>query len=236
MLALLTMAIAARCDLVVISPGTATKSSVDTLRDSCIALASARSASGARVTLLLREPALDDGDVSALVRELVHHFTPRHLWLHEKCAGAAPTAAAHGLGLHLSSAADWRAMREEWEGPLGASAHSHADVARAQECALEWVFLSPVYQPSSKPLDTRAHLGESYVLQAQEMHPQVAVYALGGISLTSAASLAAAGLRGIAILGGVFRASTATTPMQAASAGAEYLCAVDHVRVDQETQ
>lgn len=217
----------ARCELVVISPGSATGESVTQLRESCMALARLQTTRGASLTLLLREPHLEQEQMDSMVRELVPLFAPGRLWLHEKCAGARSAATAHGLGLHLTSTADWRGERVEWSGALGASTHSMEEVSLAERSGLNRVFLSPVFQPSSKPLDTRDHLGQSYIVRAQQEHPALDIYALGGITPHAAAELAAAGIRGVAVLGGIFRDGVETTPEDVIVATSEYLDCVD---------
>ena len=103
MLLLLWLAAATRCELMVISPGTATAASLDALCASCSALAALRGENGARVTLLLREPELELEQVESIVHDLAPLYAPDRLVLHEKCAGARSIASEHGLGLHLKS-------------------------------------------------------------------------------------------------------------------------------------
>ena len=120
-------------------------------------------------------------------------------------------------------------MRSGWAAPLGASAHSVEELGLAARppAGLEWAFLSPVFQPASKPLDTRPHLGEECLLRAQRTHPSLRVYVLGGIHPSAATRLAAGGAGGIAVLGGVFRDGAATTPEHAADAAREFLGALE---------
>ena len=101
--ALVSLAAVARCELMVVSPGTATAVSLDALCASCRALAALRSTSGARVTLLLREPDLEHEHIKSVVRDLAPLFAPDCLVLHEKCAGARLVASEHGLGVHVKS-------------------------------------------------------------------------------------------------------------------------------------
>jgi len=89
------------------------------------------------------------------------------------------------------------------------------------------LYLLQVFQPASKPLDTRPHLGEEYLLRAQRTHPSLRVYALGGVDPSAATRLAAAGARGVAVLGGVFPAGVETTPGVAADAAREFLGALE---------
>ena len=101
--ALVSLAAVARCELMVVSPGTATAVSLDALCASCRALAALRSTTGGRVTLLLREPDLEHEHIESVVRDLAPLFAPDCLVLHEKCAGARLVASEHGLGVHVKS-------------------------------------------------------------------------------------------------------------------------------------
>ena len=103
MLPALVLAATARCELMVVSPGTATAVSLDALCASCRAFAALRSATGGRVTLLLREPGLEHEQIESVVRDLAPLFAPGCLVLHEKCAGARLVASEHGLGVHIKS-------------------------------------------------------------------------------------------------------------------------------------
>lgn len=211
--------------LVVLSPGVPADGSTALLQASCMALARLDN-----VRVVLREPELPGDEIERLVSNLRPLF-PREgsLVLHEKCADARRIAAAHGIGLHLSSIADWPAEREAFAGPLGVSAHSEAEVRAAAECGAQWAFLSPVARPTSKPGDMRPPLGEDALIIAQRALPEIDVIALGGISPASAARLAAGGCRGVAVLGGVYSNGAATDPDDAYAAAAAFAKALaDH--------
>ena len=226
MLLMTALAALARCELLVISPGTATASSMESLQECCRALAALRderSKDGAGLTLLLREPDLEYEQIDRIVSDLAPRFGSDGLRLHEKCEGARAIASAHGIGLHVKSTTDWQLTRADWSGPLGASTHSLEEVDLASQYGLQWVFLSPVFQPTSKPLDARPHLGEEYLLHAQRTYPELGIYALGGISPSAARRLAAAGAHGVAVLGGIFRAGVHTPPQQVTAAASEFL-------------
>ena len=92
---------------------------------------------------------------------------------------------------------------------------------------LEWAFFSPVARPTSKPGDVRPPIGEAAVVAAQGLVPSLDVYALGGVSPASAARLAAGGVRGVAVLGGLFPSGALTTAAQAEAAARPYLKALD---------
>lgn len=207
--------------LLVISPGVGPQHAESLYRAAC-SLAS----TGVR-RLLLREPSLDAAQVERLARRLLRSYPQDGLLLHEKCAGARGLAATLGLGLHLSGSADWEAERRRTSCPLGASAHSAAEVERAAAIGLQWAFLSPVFQPASKPLDTRPHLGEAALIQAQRASPSLVLHALGGITPASAHSLLASGVGGICVLGGVWTMRSDGSADANAEAAARYLDAVD---------
>ena len=216
---LLTVRDAVARELTAITPGApSSAAAVDELQRACVALAEA----GCH-RLLVREPSLSAMQVEALVESLVPLYPRGGVVVHEKCANARAIAAARGLGLHLRSTSDWRAERAEWAGPLGVSAHSREELGLAAEVGMEWAFFSPVARPTSKPGDTRPPIGEQAVLDAQEALPKLSIYALGGISPAMAGRLAAGGVCGIAVLGGVFPSGASTSPEQASQAAQEYL-------------
>jgi hypothetical protein len=136
-------------------------------------------------------------------------------------------AGSLGLGLHLSGSADWEAERRRTNGPLGASAHTAAEVESAAAMGLQWAFLSPVFQPASKPLDTRPHLGEAAIIEAQRASPSLVVHALGGITPMSAGHLSASGVGGICVLGGVWTVQPDGSAEADTEAAVRYLGAMD---------
>ena len=223
---LLVVAAAALIDateLVVITPGISGggESAVSTLATACEAVAGRMG-----VRLLLREPNLNELEIKCLVQRLLPLCEHGNLVLHEKCAGARQIAAAHGVGLHLTSAADWPFERQQFSGPLGVSAHSEAEARHAQELGVQWAFLSPIARPTSKPGDARPPIGEAAFLQAQKDFPSIDLIALGGITPASAARLAAGGARGVAVLGGIFTAGESTRPDAMRRTADAYLAAL----------
>lgn len=210
----------ARCELLGVTPG-ASAATVDDLQRACVALAAAGCD-----RLLVREPLLGPVQVEALVEAVVPLFPIGGVLVHEKCANARAIASAHGLGLHLRSTSDWKAERAAWRGPLGASAHSQEELRLAADLGLEWAFFSPVARPTSKPGDVRPPIGEAAVAHAQGLLPDLRVYALGGISPEAAERLARNGVRGVAVLGGLFTSGSETTAAAADLAARQYLQAL----------
>jgi len=207
--------------LLVISPGVGQQHSEGLYRAACL-LAN----SGVR-RLLLREPSLDAATVERLARRLLSAYPRDGLVLHEKCAGAREVAASLGLGLHLTGSADWAAERARTNCPLGASAHSADEVRHAAAIGLQWAFLSPVFQPTSKPLDTRPHLGEGATVAAQRESPTLVLHALGGISPEAAARLTRSGVGGVCVLGGVWTVRPDGSVDADTASASKYIAAVE---------
>lgn len=105
-----------------------------------------------------------------------------------------------GFGVHLR--AD-QPMSDAEGHAFGRSCHSVEDVARAATEGATWVMLSPFADSRSKP--GRRPLPRDAFTAAARLG--VAVFALGGIDHTTAASARAAGAHGVAVMGAVARAS-----------------------------
>lgn len=206
--------------LVVLTPSVPSAEGVTLLEASCAALATQYAP---HLRLVLREPHLSSEEIVRLVKALRPLFPAAgSLAVHEKCADARRIAKEYDLGLHLSSVAAWSDERAAFDGPLGVSAHSEAEVRLAAEYGVQWAFLSPVAHPTSKPGDVRPPIGEEAVLRAQRALPDIDIVALGGISPASAARLVAGGCRAVAVLGGIFRDGPETRPEVACAAAADF--------------
>ncbi len=107
-------------------------------------------------------------------------------------------------GLHLPEsmvrrgARPWRASPRRWL--VTAAAHSSAAVRRAAACGADAVLVSPVFPTASHP--GRPTLGVLRFVQLVRGSP-VPVYALGGLTATTAPRLAASGAAGFAAIGGL---------------------------------
>jgi thiamine-phosphate pyrophosphorylase len=148
--------------------------------------------------VLLREPSLDPATVEVWLAAL--QAARARVRLHTKTPGAERLARLHGLAIHLTSTAD--------AAPQGLrfsqSCHSEDQARAAFEKGAEFVLLSPAFRPHSKPGDTRKTLGVEGLAKAQkDLGP---VLALGGITSHRAAALRAAGVHGVAVLGGIWQA------------------------------
>lgn len=131
----------------------------------------------------------------ALLREdrEVGALAPGHV-VHLRCQDA-PVA---GCGLHLPGGEDVAAWRAH-VGLLGVSTHSLAEALAAQEAGADYVLLSPVFRPTSKPSDTRPTLGLEGLARAQAAL-DIPVYALGGITPANASAVLDV-CHGVAVLG-----------------------------------
>ena len=152
---------------------------------------------GAR-DLLLREPDLSPAAVEVWLSALLK--AGARVRLHCKTAGAEALARRHGIGVHLASTAGAAPQGL----PFSQSCHSVAQAQGAFERGAEFVLLSPAFLPHSKPKDQRETWGVERLAKAQEQLGPV--LALGGITPERASALRAAGVHGVAVLGGVWQA------------------------------
>lgn len=151
--------------------------------------------------LLVREPHLDERAVIHLATRLAYRLPG--LILHARMAGAQALATRAGWGLHLSSTANVPAVRAAFPHRLGVSCHSVDQVLAAAAAGADYVLLSPIWRPTSKPADRRRCLGTP-ALRAVRRETLLPVYALGGITPARAAKARDAGATGVAVLGGLF--------------------------------
>lgn len=122
-------------------------------------------------------------------------------------------AAARGLETHVHTrcsdrpAADFLHIRSDSpppERPFGVSCHDAGELRLAFARGAAYALLSPVFPPTSKPMDTRETLGAR---RFRELAADRPVYALGGITAVTAFPCF-----GVAVLGWLF----AGTPAEAA--------------------
>ncbi|MCP4805259.1 MAG: thiamine phosphate synthase [Proteobacteria bacterium] len=112
--------------------------------------------------------------------------------VHEKCLDA-PVA---GAGLHVASTSPVPAR----PGLVGVSTHSVEEAVAAERAGADYVLLSPMFAPISKPLDTRPVLSIETVLGAQD-RLGIPIVVLGGVTPERAHRLLRAGVYGVAVLG-----------------------------------
>ena len=146
--------------------------------------------------LLIREPSLDDATLEDLVKCSEDHIAS--VLVHGGCAGHAHLSCS---GLHLASHALAGKRPPDLQGWLGVSTHSTQELEDAFARGADYVFLSPVGKPISKPEDRRQTLGISGFLNIAGRRP---VYALGGITPSICASLMNKGAFGAAVMGDLF--------------------------------
>lgn len=139
--------------------------------------------------VLIREGAL----TPALLALAEAH--PDRVVLHSGVAGAPQLARSLGCGVHLAGREDVPAWRAALSGPIGRSCHSAEEARAALDQGCNWVFLSPVFAPISKPADARPTLGLGPLGLVGP-----GVVALGGITLARLPACRAAGAAGVATL------------------------------------
>ena len=150
--------------------------------------------------MLIREPDLDLSTVEVWLGALMQ--AGARVRLHLKTPGAVDLARRFGLGVHLASTGDGAPQGL----PFSQSCHSVSQARGAFEHGAEFVFLSPAFRPHSKPDDLRQTWGVERLAEAQRgLGP---VLALGGITPERAVALRSAGVHGVAVLGGVWRAAS----------------------------
>ena len=124
-------------------------------------------------------------------------------------ADFALAAETEAQGVHLGGAAGAAEIAEARAalGPdalIGVSAHAPAEVAAAAEAGADYATLSPIFLTASKPGYGPA-LGLSALESCRAL--PIPVFALGGIGTAQAHACLGAGATGIAVMGGLMRAT-----------------------------
>jgi thiamine-phosphate pyrophosphorylase len=152
----------------------------------------------------LREKDLLEGEQIAWAEKLLplaHRFGAR-LTVHGDIAAATSLD-----GIHLPGGGDARAARERL-GPeklIGLSVHMPQQAATADTIALDYLVAGPVYESASKPGYGPA-LGPKGVGEFVRA-TSLPIIAIGGIDAANIAEVMQAGAAGVAVMGGVMRAS-----------------------------
>ena len=172
-------------------------------------LAAAAFESGLR-WFMLREKDLGDDALEALASEIAARAQPFGARL--TINGNAAVAARRGIsgvhgGVHLPQGqCVSEARRIAGNAALiGVSAHDEAEARRAADEGADYVTLSPVFTPTSKP-DYGPALGLDELGRIAGA-VDIPVVALGGIDPANAGDCLAAGAAGVAVLGGVMAAA-----------------------------
>ena len=153
-----------------------------------------------RIGLIIREPDASTTQLETLFHRL--EDATAHIIMHTKTPHCANILETHPhWGIHLPATAcptDWRSKTQ---GPLGQSTHTVDEAHNAFDQKADYVTLSPVYTPHSKPLDERKRITLKELSLANEKGP---TFALGGINPERYHSLLKAGIYGAAVLGDMF--------------------------------
>jgi thiamine-phosphate pyrophosphorylase len=163
--------------------------------------------------LLLRETALEERALIDLLRRL-GPLLGEGLILHGSSQDAIALAVRCGTGLHLPARTDAAPLRPMIKGWLGQSCHDPLELATSRAAGCDYVTLSPVFQPISKPADTRRCLGTEGLAQLC-VYTDIPVLALGGITPERVPACISAGAYGVASMGGIF--APECTPEEARS-------------------
>jgi thiamine-phosphate pyrophosphorylase len=154
----------------------------------------------------IREKDLPAGEQIAIAQSLLPTVLAAgaRLTLH----GEPELAAAAGLdGVHLragASAAEARAILGK-ERLVGVSVHTAEEAAHTDLTAVDYVIAGPAFETASKPGYGPALgiEGLSEIVRATSVH----VLAIGGVEPSRCAALRRTGVAGIAVMGGIMRAS-----------------------------
>lgn len=173
--------------------------------------------------LQLRDHGLNSDQLALHVRRIVADIRSRSEDIIIALNGHPDLAAELNLGIHLGFRGPPPAAvrrRVGADAVIGFSAHGSADIARVAD-DVDYVTLSPVYQPTSKRgiegrgLDLiRSATGRATGTASGTVSEsatgavtQIPIYALGGISPGRVRSCLRAGAYGVAVVGGIFSAN-----------------------------
>jgi thiamine-phosphate pyrophosphorylase len=162
----------------------------------------------------LREKDLPAAEQIALAQSLlvVAREYGARLTLH----GAPELAKAAGIdGVHLPAGTDASAARAMLgpEALVGISIHSVGEAAQLDPGVLDYAIAGPAFATASKPGYGPA-LGAGGIA-AMAQATRVPIVAVGGIDAHNAAGLVRAGAAGIAVMGGLMRATEPAAEMKA---------------------
>ncbi len=156
-------------------------------------------------------PGLEQAALAATLKPLAREFGAR-LVLH----GEAELAQACGTdGVHLPAGAD-PAQARALLGPgvlIGISIHAAADAAALDPTLVDYAIAGPAFATASKPGYGPA-LGPGGLAALARCAP-VPILAIGGVAPENVSDVLAAGVAGVAVMGGVMRASDPGETMEA---------------------
>jgi thiamine-phosphate pyrophosphorylase len=154
----------------------------------------------------VREKDLSEGDQITLVRSLLPIASRRgaRVLLH---GDAALAKAANADGVHLSARSDPVVARELLGAGklIGVSIHTVTEAEAIDPAIVDYAIAGPAFETPSKP-GYGPEIGRKGLAEIAAT-AAVPVLAIGGLNATRAPEVLAAGPRGIAVMGGVMRAS-----------------------------
>ena len=159
---------------------------------------------GGLKAVVLREPHLSKPAYVELARR-ISPLLGKGLILHASHPAAIDIAEASGWGLHLPQGMAISNIRGKVKGWLGVSCHSSEDISAAQDAGVDYVTISPIFRPLSKPSDIRPTF-ETDGLTKAIAGIDIPVFALGGINNTTAPLLVDTDIHGVASMGYLFPA------------------------------
>lgn len=166
-----------------------------------------------RVAVLLREKQAPLPEVDQLLQSLlpVVASAKAHLLVHSY----PQLALDYGLGIHLAAQTPLPPIRSflGTQVLLGASRHESDDLGAADLAVADYVTMSPVFTPTSKPVDTRIPLGLEGLYKASQRSSKPLV-ALGGIHPAQVAAVMAQGAAAIAVSGAILQAESPACVLQ----------------------
>lgn len=161
----------------------------------------------------LREKDLPEDEQALLARRLlpVAHAAGARLLIH---GDAALAALAAGDGVHLPAGADAAAARARLgrDKLIGISIHSVGEAAAIMPAQVDYALAGPAFETASKP-GYGPEIGRRGLAEIAGAAP-VPVLAIGGVNALRVPELIAAGAGGVAVMGGVMRASDPGTEVR----------------------
>ena len=156
--------------------------------------------------LSVREKDLSEAEQILLARSLIPiaHAHGAKLMLHGEAA-LAKLAKADGVHLRAGSDAGVARAQIGHERLLGASVHTITEAAAVDPEVADYVLAGPAFETDSKP-GYGPEIGRKGLTQIARA-ARVPVLAIGGINTARVGEVIAAGCAGIAVMGGVMRAS-----------------------------
>lgn len=156
----------------------------------------------------------------AAVEDLLERLLPRLAGVTLSLGGHPAIAAAAGLACHLPRDGDVGAARRLGLPLLGYSAHDLAEARAALAAGADYVTVSPVFPPTSKPL-WGAALGLEGLAAVAAVLPG-RVVALGGVNAERLPACLAAGASAVAVAGAILGAPDPARALAACRAVASH--------------